>query len=168
MPTRPASRVAAARVAGGSALTTLLRSRPSAWKSVRTLPSEPWIPQCGSIRNSLIPSWSCWGMSWRWLAMNQPGSSAADIELWVPAKTTSLRRWLHSAGEPLQPFERLATAFSRGPGPEVKMITAATTTPTPTATTAIVRPKLRLRTLLSSAVTVPPPPSKRSSSPAPK
>ena len=56
-------------------------------------------------------------MSWRWLAMNQPGVSAAENELWVPAKTTSLSRRSQSSGEPLQPPTGLATAWSRGPGP---------------------------------------------------
>ena len=149
IPTLPASRSAAARVSGGSALTTLLRSRPSASKSVCTRPSLPSIPQCGSIRNRRIPSSSCCGMSWSWLAMNQLGSSAAENELWVPAKTTSLRRWLHSSGEPLQPSERLATARSRGLGPAVNTITATTTAARPTATAAIVRPKLRRRAVVS-------------------
>ena len=56
IPIRPASRSAAAKTSGGSDLTTLLRSRPSASKSVRTRPSAVSIPQWGSIRNSRIPS----------------------------------------------------------------------------------------------------------------
>ena len=38
----------------------------------------------------------------RWLAMNQPGLSAAENELWVPANTTSLRGSSHRDTEPLQ------------------------------------------------------------------
>ena len=40
-------------------------------------------------------------MSWRWLAMNQPGLSDAENELCVPAQTASFRRSSQSANEPL-------------------------------------------------------------------
>ena len=88
-------------------------------------------------------------MSWRWLAMNQPGSSAAENELWVPAKTTSLSRSVHSAGEPLQPSDGLATALSRGPGARGEHDHRGDDDRDAAAPTAIARPRsVRLRTCL--------------------
>ena len=102
-PTRPATRSAAARVAGGSAFTTLLRSVPSDSKSVRTRPSAPSTPQWVSIRNRRMPSSSWRWMVRLWLAISQPGLSAAENELWVPAKIASFSLRSQRSTDPLQP-----------------------------------------------------------------
>src|SRR5215211_2413030 len=121
-PSRPARRSAARSTFGGRLLATRLRSRASASKSVRTWPPDS-TPQCGSIRNSRIPSSSWRSTVRRWFAMYQPGLSAAEKELCVPAKTTSLRRRSHRPRRPLQPFAVEATASRVPPPPPVRTST---------------------------------------------
>ena len=68
----------------------------------------------GSAR---IPSRSCRAIPWRWLANSQPGSSAAEYELWVAGNTTWSSRRVHRAREPLHAPARPALSTVATPRP---------------------------------------------------
>ena len=151
IPTLPASRSAAARVSGGSALTTLLRSRPSASKSVCTRPSLSSIPQCGSIRNRRMPSSSCCGDVVA-LVGDEPAGivrgrervvGAGEDDL-VEAVVAELRRAVAALGE----AGHGAVARARAGGDTTTATTTAAIAPAATSQRA---PSERLRAVLRSA-----------------
>ncbi len=111
--------------------------------------------------------------SWRsivcfWLAMNQSSLSAAENELWVPAKATSLSLNRHRATEPLQPPGGLAATRRRSPPLEVSATTATPMATTATAATPAVRRNWPPRCSRAPLPSAPGGWSRSSSSPVPK
>ncbi len=87
-----------------------------------------------SSSSSRTPSRSWRSIGKRWLANSQPGRSAADIELCVPANVTWSSRSPHRSRRPLQPTA--GTGGSAAGRAWRAVITAAATVDAPTANTA--------------------------------
>ena len=112
-----------------------------------------------------MPSSSWRGIERRWLVSAQPGTSAADMALCVPGKSTLFTRRPHSSRMPLQPAPGLA-ATAAGCSPRsstnAAVMVAATAVSTATPATAAIRRTGRARSARREL------PSTRSSSELPR